>query len=83
MYGQHHPDVAVLRQLTIGSTYTREIKAMRDGGCIALDWWRDHKGSSRLPATTPIVLILHGLSGPAPRCPFPALLATQLLWPTT
>ena len=36
---------------------------MHDGGCIALDWWRDHQTAPRFAATTPIVLVLHGLSG--------------------
>ena len=55
--------LAVLRQLTIRSRFTRELRAMHDGGCIALDWWRDHQTAPRFAATTPIVLVLHGLSG--------------------
>lgn len=53
----------MLRQLTILPTYTRELRAMQDGGCIALDWWQDHKEAARFAPTTPIVLVLHGLCG--------------------
>jgi hypothetical protein len=56
---------AVLRQATLFGSYNREIVGLQDGGCVALDWW---KGSQQLrlqhtASSTPIVLILHGLTG--------------------
>lgn len=55
--------LAVLRQLTMWGRFTRELRAMHDGGCVALDWYRNHQSRACFSPHTPIVLILHGLSG--------------------
>ncbi|KAI9325133.1 Alpha/Beta hydrolase protein [Obelidium mucronatum] len=41
--------------------YDRQLMDMPDGGLVAVDWApKDHKS---MPATTPILIILHGLAG--------------------
>lgn len=55
---------AVLRQATLVGAYNRQVVGLQDGGCVALDWWKG--ACSRLQhgsTETPIVLILHGLTG--------------------
>lgn len=55
---------AVLRQGTVLGTFYREVRGMRDGGCIALDWWR--AGGGPPDEAAPVVLILHGITGTLP-----------------
>lgn len=38
------------------------------GGCVGLDWWKDHLSSASYGPDTPIVLVLHGLSGADQSC---------------
>lgn len=56
--------LAVLRQFVLLGHYTREVRYMRDGGCVALDWWAGrHAAQRQQDSRTPILLVLHGLSG--------------------
>jgi abhydrolase domain-containing protein 15 len=41
--------------------YKREVLQLKDGGHLALDWAIDHH--NRLVETSPIVLVIHGLTG--------------------
>lgn len=55
---------AVMRQATLFGSYNRQIVGLQDGGCVALDWWKGSNSHLQHPsASTPIVLILHGLTG--------------------
>lgn len=53
---------AALRALTCRAMYDRQLMITEDGGTVALDWFQP-RGYAKLPADTPIVLILHGLTG--------------------
>lgn len=55
--------LTVLRGLTIRGQYYREIRGMSDGGCIALDWYKDSHVQSHTSPTAPLVLVMHGLTG--------------------
>eukprot|EP00727_Mastigamoeba_balamuthi_P004472 m51a1_g14022 hypothetical protein (389) ;mRNA; f:1111105-1112582 len=43
-------------------TYTREILCLSDGGQIAIDWAQP-RDSASLSASSPVVVVLHGLNG--------------------
>lgn len=60
------PTCAVLRQSTVLGSFYREVRGMRDGGCIALDWWRGSEVPSSHEKSAPVVLILHGITGAPP-----------------
>lgn len=66
---RHRRMHAVLRQGTVLGTFYREVRGMRDGGCIALDWWRGGAGGGAHEASAPIVLVLHGITGAPLRLP--------------
>eukprot|EP00892_Ulva_mutabilis_P003947 jgi/Ulvmu1/1924/UM012_0084.1 len=55
--------LTVLRQGTALGNFYREVRGMRDGGCIALDWWRGSEVPGSHEGAAPIVLILHGITG--------------------
>ncbi|KAJ3281884.1 hypothetical protein HDU79_010430 [Rhizoclosmatium sp. JEL0117] len=42
------------------ANYDRELFDLPDGGLIAIDWNKNHKD---MPATSPILILLHGLAG--------------------
>lgn len=43
--------------------YRRQLLTTADGGTIALDWFRGCDAAGALPATAPVLLVLHGLTG--------------------
>lgn len=53
---------AALRTLTCRAMYDRQPMTTEDGGTVALDWFQP-RGYAKLPTDTPVVLILHGLTG--------------------
>lgn len=53
---------AVLRALSCRAAYHRQLLPTDDGGTLALDWFLK-PGTVQLPAETPVVLVLHGLTG--------------------
>lgn len=46
--------------------YRRQLLTTVDGGTIALDWFRGCDAAGALPATAPVLLVLHGLTGALP-----------------
>lgn len=52
--------------------YERELVTMNDGGTISLDWFADSNDFDTFQPTTPIVLVMHGLTG-RPFHPHPIL----------
>lgn len=54
--------VVALRTLTCRAMYERQPMITEDGGTVALDWFQP-RGYAKLPTDTPVVLILHGLTG--------------------
>lgn len=42
--------------------YDRQPIVTTDGGTVALDWFQP-RGYAKLPTDTPVVLVLHGLTG--------------------
>ncbi|GMH39559.1 hypothetical protein BSKO_07457 [Bryopsis sp. KO-2023] len=46
-----------------GNVYERELLRFADGGTVGLDWFKDSANSSKWGPETPIVLVLHGLTG--------------------
>lgn len=55
--------LAVLRTFTQSSNYRRQLVLTSDGGTVALDWFNDSDVLSAASATTPILLVLHGING--------------------
>ena len=53
---------AAFRTLTCRAMYARQPIVAEDGGTVALDWFQP-RGYIKLPTDTPVVLILHGLTG--------------------
>lgn len=53
---------AVLRGAAINAGWVRQLVATPDGGQFALDWWQGEV-STNVPPETPIVLVLHGVTG--------------------
>ena len=56
-----------LRTLTCRAMYDRQPIITEDGGTVALDWFQP-RGYAKLPTDTPIVLVLHGLTGEPFNC---------------
>ena len=56
----------VLRKHTIRARFSRQLLKGGDGGTVGLDWFRGCQEDSSIPATAPILLVLHGLAGAAP-----------------
>ncbi|KAL3157532.1 hypothetical protein ABBQ32_011990 [Trebouxia sp. C0010 RCD-2024] len=54
--------LSALRTLTCRAMYDRQPISTTDGGTVALDWFQP-RGYAKLPADTPVVLVLHGLTG--------------------
>lgn len=57
-------DLSVLRRFG-GDCYDRELKTMSDGGTVGLDWFADSDEEDNWKADTPIILVMHGLTGNA------------------
>ena len=59
---------AVLRGLLHSPHYSRQVVQLADGGTIALDWYEssDSCQNAGHQPTTPIVLVLHPLTGMSP-----------------
>lgn len=53
---------AVLRSLTCQAKYDRQPIITKDGGTVALDWFQP-RGLAKIPSDSPVVLVLHGLTG--------------------
>ncbi|KAL3159563.1 hypothetical protein ABBQ38_009979 [Trebouxia sp. C0009 RCD-2024] len=51
-----------LANCTIWAMYDRQPITTTDGGTVALDWFQP-RGYAKLPTDTPVVLVLHGLTG--------------------
>lgn len=47
--------------------YDRQPITTTDGGTVALDWFQP-RGYAKLPTDTPVVLVLHGLTGASCNC---------------
>ena len=43
--------------------YERQLVTMSDGGTVGLDWFADSNEEDRWSPSTPIVLVMHGLTG--------------------
>ena len=54
---------AAMRGLTCWPRYHRELLACPDGGTVALDWWQSTSSDPALSLSSPILLVLHGLTG--------------------
>ncbi|KAK9832174.1 hypothetical protein WJX74_001666 [Apatococcus lobatus] len=54
--------LGVLRGAAINAGWVRQLVPTSDGGQFALDWWQGET-SSNVPPETPIVLVLHGVTG--------------------
>ena len=55
--------MAVLRGKLMSAGYRRQLLTTADGGTIALDWFRGCDAAGALPATAPVLLVMHGLTG--------------------
>ena len=53
---------AAIRTLTCKAVYERQPIITKDGGTVALDWFHP-TDYAKLPTETPVVLVLHGLTG--------------------
>lgn len=54
--------VPVLRRFG-GDCYERELLIVPDGGAVGLDWFADSNDEEKWKETTPIVIVMHGLTG--------------------
>ncbi|KAL6764005.1 Alpha/Beta hydrolase protein [Haematococcus lacustris] len=52
-----------LRTATIRNEYRRQLVIAHDGGTLALDWWSGCDSHAYGTATTPVLLVLHGING--------------------
>eukprot|EP00891_Asterochloris_glomerata_P008032 jgi/Astpho2/8032/gw1.00120.240.1_t len=52
-----------MRGLTCWPRYHRELLACPDGGTVSLDWWQSTSSDPALSLSSPILLVLHGLTG--------------------
>lgn len=54
--------VAVIRRIG-GNIYTRELITNEDGGTVGLDWFKESNEQKGWKPATPIVLVMHGITG--------------------